>query len=245
MGPDELRRQAALEDRHFWYAARRRQVARRLGAEAGRGWALDLGAGSGGNTSLLTDAGYHAVALERHPVAAQVARSRGLAVLEGDGHRLPFADATFDLVLACDVLEHLDDDLAAVQEVRRVLRPGGRLLLTVPADPTLWSAHDVALDHRRRYTRQTLSAVLEEGGLHLSAMSAWMVLLRPLVALRRRVRAHSSEEGSKEVPASDLEEVAPLVNRLLAGVLRLEDRLPALGARRGVSLIAVAVKRVP
>jgi len=245
VGPEELRRQAALEDGHFWYAARRRQVARRLGTGPGRGWALDLGAGSGGNTSLLSEAGYEAVALERHPVAAQVARARGLAVLEGDGHRLPFADDTFDLVLACDVLEHLDDDLTAVQEVRRVLRPGGQLLLTVPADPALWSAHDVALDHRRRYTRETLSAVLAEGGLHLSALSAWMVLLRPLVALRRRLRSRASKGGPEEGPVSDLEEVAPLVNRLLAGVLRLEDHLPALGARRGVSLIAVAVKRVP
>lgn len=243
MGPEELRRQAQLEDHHFWYAARRRQVARRLPRPARAGArALDLGAGSGGNTPLLTAAGYGAVALEHHPVAAAYTRGRGLPVVQADGQRLPFADSSFDLVLACDVLEHLHRDDQAVQEVRRVLRPGGHLVLTVPADPALWSAHDEALHHVRRYTRESLTDLLAGQGMQLLSLSAWMVLLRPVVALRRRISRRRPTTPTTDQPVSDLEPVTPLLNGLLGAVLRLEHALPALGnRRRGVSLIAVAV----
>lgn len=242
MGPEELRRQAQLEDSHFWYAARRRQVARRLPPAARPGArALDLGAGSGGNTRLLTDAGYTAVALEHHPVAASFTHQRGIPVVQSDGQRLPFKTGSLDVVLACDVLEHLHDDDAAVQEVRRVLRPGGTLLVTVPADPKLWSPHDEALHHVRRYTRETLSLLLVGQGLRIRSLDSWMVLLRPVVALRRRLTSRRQADVS-DAPVSDLEEVAPILNVALGAVLRVEHRLPALGRRRrGVSLIAVAV----
>lgn len=243
MGPEELRRQAQLEDHHFWYAARRRQVARRLPRPSRLdARALDLGAGSGGNTPLLTAAGYDAVALEHHPVAAAYTHGRGLPVVQGDGHRLPFADDTFDVVLACDVLEHLHRDEEAVREIRRVLRPGGHLVLTVPADPALWSEHDEALHHIRRYTRESLTALLVGQGLQVLSLSAWMVLLRPVVVLRRRLSRRRPADLAADQPVSDLEPVAPALNWLLGAVLRLEHAVPALGERRrGVSLIAVAV----
>ncbi len=243
MGPEELQRQAELEDRHFWYAARRRQVLRRLpAATSGNSWALDLGAGSGGNTPLLRDKGYRAIALEHHPVAAGFARTRGLDVLRADAHRLPFADESFAVVLACDVLEHLQDDQQAVREIRRVLQPGGLLVATVPADPRLWSAHDVALQHMRRYTRESLTQVLTEQGLVVHTLSAWMVLLRPVVALRRRRHLNEPTTDTDELD-SDLEPVAAPLNLALGLVLRLEHHLPFLGrSRRGVSLVAVASK---
>jgi SAM-dependent methyltransferase len=243
MGPEELRRQAQLEDGHFWYAARRRQVQRRLPAPTRAGArALDLGAGSGGNTSLLQRAGYASVALEHHPVAASFARSRGLSVVRGDAQRLPFPDGTFDLVLACDVLEHLRDDDGAVQELRRVLQPAGSLVITVPADPALWSPHDVALQHFRRYTRETLTSLMTDNGFEVRSMSAWMVLLRPVVAVRRALtRRRAAEATDPDDLVSDLEPVAAPVNWALGLVLRVEHRLPRLGGRRrGVSLIAVA-----
>lgn len=243
MGPDELRRQALLEDRHFWYAARRRQVRRVLPSPQRTGSrALDLGAGSGGNTALLADAGYIALALEHHPVAAGLAKERGRTVVRADGHRLPFPDATFDLVLACDVLEHLAEDGLAAAEVRRVLTPGGHLVVTVPADPMLWSAHDVALQHHRRYTRASLAALIDTAGLHMESLDSWMVLLRPVVALRRRLASRrTAVDNDPSAPVSELEEVAPALNWVLGLVLRIEHRLPALRRRgRGVSLIAVA-----
>lgn len=242
MGPDELRRQALLEERHFWYAARRRQVARRLRpAPCSDARALDLGAGSGGNTRLLAEAGYRAVALEHHPLAADMTHSRGIDVVRGDGHHLPFSDATFDAVLACDVLEHLSRDDEAVAEVHRVLRPGGQFLLTVPADPRLWSEHDVALQHHRRYTRASLQSLLETSTFTVDTLTSWMVLLRPAVALRRRLGRGASAIPDDE-PVSDLEEVSAPLNAVLGLALRLEHHLPWLGRRAGVSLIADATK---
>lgn len=245
MGPEELRRQALLEDRHFWYAARRRQVAQRLVASKAPGaWALDLGAGSGGNTRLLSAAGYLAVALEQDPVAAAASQARGLDVLRGDAELLPFPDETFDVVLACDVLEHLSDDAAASREVFRVLRPGGQFLITVPADPRLWSPHDVALQHHRRYTRATLRDLLESSCFVVDGLSSWMVLLRPVVTLRRRA-GRVRELTQDDQPVSDLEEVSPPLNLLLGLALRLEHRVTWLRKHQGVSLIAEALKPVP
>jgi SAM-dependent methyltransferase len=183
--------------------------------------------------------------LEHHPVAAAFSRSRGIDVVRGDAHRLPFADGCFDVVLACDVLEHLADDRRAIRELRRVLRPEGTLVATVPADPMLWSPHDVALSHHRRYTRATLRQALEDGGLAPMSLDAWMVLLRPLVRLRRTLTNRSAMRtpAPPDEYVSDLEPVARPLNAVLTGVLRVEDRVPALRRRSGVSLVAVARRR--
>jgi SAM-dependent methyltransferase len=240
MKVEELRLQAQLEDTHFWYAARRRQVAARIPpAPHSQARALDLGAGSGGNTRLLSEAGYQAVALEYSPVAARFTHDRGHDVVVADAHRLPFSDGAFELVMGCDVLEHLVDDGAAVREIRRVLAPEGALVATVPADPRLWSHHDVAVSHQRRYTRETLREVLESGGFRLLSLDAWMVLLRPVVLLRRVVTKRGKPAATEM--ASDLEPVGPLVNAALTGVLRVEEKLPRLSRRAGVSLIVTAV----
>ena len=120
---------------------------------------------------------------------------------------------------------------AAVQEVHRVLAPGGRFLVAVPADPNLWSEHDVAVDHVRRYTRTTLRGVLERGGFEVTSMTSWNVLLRPVVALRRRTSS-----------GSDLEEIHPVVNAGLRAVVAVERYLP-VKAMPGVTLMVEARRR--
>ena len=160
MEGSEVRKLAALEDTHWWYAERRHILSRMLkGRTPGR--ALDIGAAGGGNTRVLRDMGWQASPLEFGLDGAQVCHERGLPVMRADATMLPLADASLDIVTAFDVLEHLEDDDACVREVRRVLKPGGAFLVAVPCDPKLWSAHDDAVDHVRRYTRQTLHEVLE------------------------------------------------------------------------------------
>src|SRR5690349_5061709 len=164
----EVRKLAALEDTHWWYRERRHLLGRSIqGLRPGR--ALDIGAAGGGNTRVLRDAGWTVAALEYGADGAQVAAERGLAVLRADATALPVDRDSLDLVVAFDVLEHIPDHDRAVAEVRRVLRPDGRFLVAVPADPRLWSEHDVAVDHVRRYTRVTLRAVLERGGFTLDS----------------------------------------------------------------------------
>lgn len=223
----EVRKLAALEDQHWWYRERRTLLAREIrGMRPGR--ALDVGAAGGGNTRVLRAHGWQATALEYGADGAAVARERGLAVLRADATALPLADASLDLVVAFDVLEHLVDDDSCVAEVHRVLRPGGTFLVAVPADPRLWSEHDVAVDHVRRYTRPTLRAVLERGGFDIDSVASWNVLLRPVVALRRR-----SSSGS------DLVALHPLVNAGLRAVITAERYLPVKGWP-GVSLLVRA-----
>jgi SAM-dependent methyltransferase len=226
----EVRKLAALEDTHWWYRERRHLLSQAIhGLRPGT--AMDIGAAGGGNTRVLRDAGWSVVALEYGVEGAQVAAERGLPVLRGDATALPVADGSLDLVVAFDVLEHILDDDSAVSEVKRALRPGGTFLIAVPADPRLWSEHDVAVDHVRRYTRPTLTGVLERGGFDVDSMDSWNVLLRPVVAMRRR-----SSSGS------DLEELHPVVNLGLRAIVTAERYLP-VRSLPGVTLLAQARPR--
>ena len=226
----EVRKLAELEDDHWWYRERRHLLAKAIsGLVPGR--ALDIGAAGGGNTRVLREHGWDAVALEYGSDGAEVAHGRGLATLRGDATRLPFADGSLDLVMAFDLLEHLEDDDAAVAEVHRVLKPTGTYLVAVPADPKLWSEHDEAVDHVRRYTREGLLALLDRGGFDVTDVRSWNVLLRPVVAMRRRTSS-----------GSDLENLHPVVNFGLRTIITAERYLP-VGGLPGVSLLVRAQPR--
>lgn len=211
----ELRTLVEVEDRHWWYRERRNILARELRRIPAPGLALDIGAAGGGNTRVLRAAGWRPMALEYAPTAAVAARQRGLDVLRGDAREIPVQTGALDLVTAFDVLEHIEEDYLAAAEITRILRPGGTALIAVPADMALWSAHDEAVGHVRRYTRETLTSVIAKGGLVIEDLWSWNVLLRPVVGLRRR-----SSTGS------DLDDVSPVVNTALRAVITAERYLP-------------------
>ena len=149
-------------------------------------------------------------------------------MIRADAQQLPVADQSLDLVTALDVLEHLPDHERAAGEIQRVLRPGGTLIAAVPVDQSLWSEHDVAVGHQRRYAPREFLDLLRGAGLEVTDARSWMVLLRPVVALRRR-----SSTGS------DLDEPHPLVNAALTAVVRAERHLPVSRAP-GVSVFVTA-----
>ena len=231
MDDQEIRKSAALEQRHWWYAERRALV-RRLVSPIPSGRALDVGCGGGGNTGVLKDLGWSVTGLEYSPVAAVLAASRGLPIVRGDARHLPFADESFDLVMSTDMWEHIDDDRAVASETARVLRPGGRVLVAVPCSMKLWSGHDVALGHVRRYEKDELVSLVRGAGLEVLDVRSWNVLLRPVVRMRRRSNAGDSE----------MEEVSPFLNTALRSVVATERVLP-VHRLPGVSLVLQAVKR--
>jgi SAM-dependent methyltransferase len=154
----------------------------------------------------------------------ETARDRGLRAFQADARVLPVESASVDLVTAFDVLEHVVEDHLVVEQIARVLRPGGRVLIAVPCDMSLWSPHDDAVGHVRRYCRDSLTGVVEKSGLRVERLWSWNVLLRPLIARHRR-----------DSRGSDLDDVPPLVNAALSGVVALERYLP-VKSLKGVTL---------
>ncbi|WP_182526407.1 class I SAM-dependent methyltransferase [Nocardioides dongkuii] len=230
MDEQEIRKSASLEQRHWWYAERRALV-RRLVRPLVPGRALDVGCGGGGNTRVLQDLGWDVTGLEHSPAAAGIAAGRGLQVVRGDARLLPFADESMDLVMSTDMWEHIEDDGAVARETARVLRRGGRALVAVPSGMDLWSGHDVALGHVRRYERPELVALVESVGLEVVDVASWNILLRPVARARRR---HNTSE-------SEMEHVHPVVNAGLRVAVAAERVLP-IQRLPGISLVLRAVK---
>lgn len=226
MDEDEIRRSAELEQRHWWYSGRRALVRRELaGLPAGK--ALDVGCGPAGNSAVLRDLGWDVTALDYVHDSAVLARRRQLNAVQSDARALPFADGTFDLVLSSDAWEHIVEDDEVAAECHRVLRPGGQLLVMVPAGMDLWSGHDTALGHVRRYERDELVALVRKAGFTVDDVYSWNVLLRPVARARRKKRTEC---------ASEMEPVNPLVNLGLRATVALESVLP-VRRRRGISLV--------
>lgn len=232
MDDEEIRRSAALEQRHWWYAGRRALV-RQLVRDVPAGRALDVGTGSGGNTQTLAELGWQVLGLEYSPAAVALAAARGLPMVQGDAQAMPFEDQQFDLVMSTDMWEHIEDDHQVARESFRVCRRGGRALIAVPAGMSLWSGHDVALGHVRRYERRELVSLVESVGFRVHDVRSWNVLLRP-VALARRRRSHHTSE-------SEMQPVNPVVNAGLRAVVALESALP-VQSLPGISLVVRAVR---
>ncbi len=229
-----------VEDRHWWYQGRRRVLERaisRLGLPVGAS-ILDAGCGSGRNMVDLARHG-SATGIELSPPSVVLARERGVGtVVEGSILQMPFEDARFDLTVSLDVIEHLEDDVGALRELRRVTKPGGALLVTVPAYQWLWSGHDEINHHHRRYNRRTLLAAAERGGWQEQSSAHFNSLLLPVAIM---LRALERFKPSTTKSSLDLWVPPAPLNWALRQPLNLEAA--AIGRGRsipaGLSLLAV------
>jgi len=230
----------AQEMRHWWFRGRRlvlMDLVRRATSGGGRPRILDYGCGTGGNSDELARMG-EVVGVEPNAAAVALANARGAAQFcRGSGVALPLAAGSFDVVVASDVLEHIERDIDAVREIGRVLRPGGALVFSVPAHPWLFGAHDTALWHYRRYTRSGVRRLLAEAGLREEWLSYWnAALFVPVCAYRLlATRIHG------DAPRSNVDVTPSALNEPLAAVLAVEAailrhvRLPW-----GLSLLGIA-----
>jgi SAM-dependent methyltransferase len=228
------------EDRHWWYRGRRQVLERVIAALQlpPQARILDAGCGSGRNMVDLARRGT-VTGVELSDTSARLARARDVGeVISGSVLQMPFASASFDLAVCLDVLEHLEDDLAALRELRRVVASGGSLLVTVPAYQWLWSGHDEVNHHHRRYTRRSLQRVAEQAGWRQVRSTHFNSLLLPVAMLLRIL-----DRFSRKTTESSLDLWVPPqpLNWLLERPLLLEASLIGRGGRipAGLSLLAV------
>ena len=235
--------EAQVERRHWWFRGRRRILARLLARLApplpAGARVLDVGCGTGANGPVLAGDGRVAIGLDASPVPLGLAGTgaRGHAArVRGDALALPFADGAFDLVVALDVLEHLDDDRAAARELARVTRPGGALVVFVPALRLLWGLQDDVSHHRRRYGKAELRAVLESAALGVERLTFFNTLLfPPILAARLAMRLHRPRIDSENQVGGRI------ANALLGAVFAAEAPiLEHIDLPIGVSLACVA-----
>jgi len=232
-------RMAELDERHWWYRARRRvlrELIRRRIPLPERARILEIGCGTGHNLMMLREFG-EADAVEIDAAAREIASRRlGRPVMDAPLPTLTgVPEGAYDLVALLDVLEHVAEDRAALESIARRLAPGGRLLLTVPAHPWMWSAHDVVNHHLRRYTKRALREVIVASGLRLDFISPFNSLLFPLAAAARLAgRVTGKEDGDDRLPPAP---VNALFERIFGLERYLLGRLPF---PPGVSFVAIA-----
>jgi SAM-dependent methyltransferase len=223
---------SAVEDRHWWFTARRSIILHIVSQLAPPGASvLDIGCGTGFTLEALTQR-YDAWGLEPDPAVRERARDAVRhRVLPGDTSNLSaLGGRTFDVALMLDVLEHVEDDRAELSSAMAALSPGGKLVITVPANPSLWSDHDDRNGHYRRYTEASLRTLLAKAGLTPTLCTHINSRLYPLARLQRRSKYSSSK--ALRVPA------AP-VNALFAKIFAGERRHLSRGYARGLSLLSV------
>ena len=235
-------RLAELEEGHFWYEARNRLVAWAIGAYFPRAETLlEVGCGNGYVLAGLRARrpGLRQIGVEISLAALDQAARRApdACLLQADARRLPFAEE-LDVVGCFDTLEHVDDDVEVLRQMRQALRPGGGVVVTVPQHRWLWRSADEFARHKRRYERAELTAKLEQAGLRLLRTTSFFSLLLPMVVGSKLGERAVKPHGEPLAELRTLRGLGPL----FGAVMRLEERLIAAGASlpAGSSLLAIA-----
>jgi SAM-dependent methyltransferase len=234
--------EAKIEADHWWFVGRRRLFASELRRAAipSSARVLDIGTSTGTNLRMLRALGFRDVTgLDMSEDAIRYCESKGLGpVQRGDACAMPFEAQSFDLILATDIIEHVEDDGRAVNEIARVLRPGGKVLVTVPAFQSLWGLQDRVSQHRRRYRLGPLLSRIEDAGLSpLRAFYFNYLLFVPIWLARRIIDAFGIELKSEG------EVNTPLLNRVLSLLFTCDiSSAPLLRPPFGVSILVLASK---
>ena len=231
-------RMAEHDTTHWWYQARREvltSVITRIVRPPFDARILEIGCGTGHNLAMLGHFGMvDAIEIDaesRRIAQARLGRSVGAAPLP---ELTGVPDQHYDLIALLDVLEHVEDDRAALASIARRLRPGGQVLLTVPQYPWMWGGHDIANHHRRRYTRKTLQTVIADAGFGVKLLQSFNSLLFPLALADRLAARLTGRAGSDDRPPP-----AP-VNALFTHIFGVERYLIGrMPMPPGLSLIAV------
>ncbi|MBF0594251.1 MAG: class I SAM-dependent methyltransferase [Candidatus Omnitrophica bacterium] len=234
-----------LEDRHWWFAGRRDMVLRLVDDLPKESCILDVGCSGGAMLLALLGKGFRDVAgVDISVGAIESCRNKGLKnTTVMDAQELTFADGSFDAVIASDILEHLADPARALASWRRVLKPGGKLLVFVPAYTFLWSDHDVINCHQKRYEKKDFADIVRQAGFEVQRTSGWDVVLFVPIALMVLLRPRKTGAGYSD-KAGNLHAVPGWLNGILTRLLLLENMaLSHMNAPAGISFFVVASKK--
>lgn len=239
---NEYEKMYRVEDRDWWFVSRRELVLSHLKRflKVSHPVILDIGCGTGATARLLSEHG-EVIGVDFSKLALAACEKRGIKnLLKASATLIPLANESVDVIVATDIIEHLDDDTAALKEFERVLKKTGFAIITVPAYQFLWSEHDEALMHRRRYTSGLLRQRVEAAGLALKYHGHALSLLFPL-ALMRLVKKRKPEAKAPEAQHIDLPDLA---NQMLIRFQRLENRLFWFRSLPwGLSVVSVVEKK--
>jgi len=220
-----------LERSHWWFLGRRHAIRTIIAKTSKQSRIVEIGSSGGVLLLDLKNMGFaNARGVDISEEAVNLARRRGVAVQQASAENLDMPDGSCDIIIASDILEHVHDEEAALQEWKRVLRHGGELILFVPAFPFLWSPHDIANQHQKRYKKKELKMLLEKNGFMVRQISYWNCILFFPTALIRNTRLF--------LPPS-------FINRALVTLLKLENYFLLrwkISFPVGVSLFALAKK---
>lgn len=251
MKHEEYERMYRFEDSYWWFVARRHLIATLLSDISEKGAAasiLDIGCGTGAMLDELSPFG-RVVGADFAPEALAFCRSRGKRakrdynLVRADARRLPFGSDHFDIVTAMDIIEHIDRDKDALAEIARVLKPGGRLLATVPAYMSLWSEHDEALHHFRRYRAPEFKDLAQRAGLAVEKVSYTLTSLFPLVwVFRQAANSLRRVRPAQQAQAHLVRFPGPINAALLALVKAETEFIRRANLPFGVTIVLVGRK---
>lgn len=249
---EEYRIMHDAEDVHWWYRGLRGVMWALLDLERARSHQpkiLDAGCGTGGNLLNLAQSGFTgAVGFDFSSAALHFCKERGLEnVCESSLMAIPFPAGAFDIVISCDVVNDagLPNEMQALREIYRVLKPGGRVFLNLPAYTFLRGEHDRATSVVRRYTAASISRKLEQAGFKVRGATHWNMFLFPIVLAVRLLSRLRGVDSDKEA-RSDIKVPATAINALLTGVLKIERALlTRINLPLGSSVAVVAVRPGP
>jgi SAM-dependent methyltransferase len=246
MNKEYVQQYVQLEKEHWWFVARKKIIARVIEKyiNTHTNLVLNVGAAGGASTEWLARYG-EVTSVENDPYFLQHLQANHKNVVEASIHSLPFTENSFDLVCVFDVLEHVDNDRAAMLELQRVCKPSGFIIISVPAYQWLWSSHDVVNDHKRRYNQASLRTLVNDGDTLVWKETSYFnfLLLPPIVLARKIANIFYNEKN----PVSDFEtfKLNGFLNRILKKIFLAEMFLAKwMRLPWGVSLIGVLLKQL-
>ncbi len=229
------------EESHWWYKERRNKLNKFLSEISPPARVLDIGPAGGFQTKIAQSifGNENTFALEYNFSAAKICKSRIPHTINGDGELLPLKSMSVDVVICMDTLEHIEHDSKVVQEVLRILKPGGFFFISVPALQILWSKHDEFVGHFRRYEKKPLMKLLQKNSFNILKIGYFNVLLFPVMLLSRFLGFYGKDnevEGDHKTPNK-------YINFILGIIIKIE-RIEILRTFYGSSLFVVAQKEV-